>query len=94
MDKFILIVSLIYAIWYLVEVILESQGVGRVETREYWQFFSLASLFVQGIYMLILRTILIHLPISDTQRNIIFTVLLILFLPFLWFLLIIAALGT
>ena len=94
MDKFILIVSLIYAIWYLVEVILESQGVGRVETREYWQFFSLTSLFVQGIYMLILRTILIHLPISDTQRNIIFTVLLILFLPFLWFLLIIAAWGT
>ena len=35
MDKFILIVSLIYALWYLVEVVLESLGVGRVETREF-----------------------------------------------------------
>jgi|GEM_PF-1277481 hypothetical protein len=94
MDKFILIVSLIYALWYLVEVVLESLGVGMAETRMYWQFFSMASLIVQGIYMLILRTILILLPISDKIRNIIFTVLLILFLPFLWFLLIIAAWGT
>ncbi len=94
MDKFILIVSLIYALWYLVEVVLESLGVGRVETREFWQFVSLASLIVQGIYMLILRTILLHLPISDKKRKIIFTILLILFLPFFYCLLFIASWGT
>lgn len=94
MDKFILIVSLIYALWYLVEVVLESLGVGRVETREFWQFVSLASLIVQGIYMLILRSILIHLPISDKKRKIIFTILLILFLPFFYCLLFIASWGT
>ena len=98
MDKFILIISLIYALWYLVEVVLESLGVGRVETREFWQFVSLASLIVQGIYMLILRSILIHLPISDKKRKIIFTVLLILFLllflPFFYFLVLIASWGS
>ena len=94
MDKFILIISLIYALWYLVEVVLESLGVGRVETRGFWQFFSLTSLFVQGLYMLILRTILLHLPISDKKRKIIFTVLLILFLPFFYFLVLIASWGS
>ena len=94
MDKFILIISLIYALWFLVEVVLESLGVGRVETRKFWQFVSLASLFVQGLYMLILRTILLHLPISDKKRKIIFTVLLILFLPFFYFLVLIASWGS
>lgn len=93
MKKIIIVVSLIYFLWFLVEYILEALGVGIAETRQFWQYFSLASLIVQGIFMLILRLILLHLPISDKVRMILFIGLVILFVLFLYSFLFLAAWG-